>query len=208
MGRKINLNKGILYVVSAPSGCGKGTILETVLKNNPNIFYSVSATTRGSREGEKDGVNYYFHTKEEFEKLIASDGMLEYACFCENYYGTPRKQVEEKLAEGKDVILEIETNGAMQIRENCPEAVLIFILPPSIQELRRRLKKRGTESDDVIEKRVDKAAGEINKAKNYDYIFVNGELQDAIDDFEAIIRATKLTKNNNLNKINEVLENA
>ena len=202
------MNKGILYVVSAPSGCGKGTILEAVLKNNPNIFYSVSATTRNAREGEKNGVNYYFHTKEEFEELINSNGMLEHACFCENYYGTPRKQVEEKLAQGKDVILEIETNGAMQIRKNCPEAVLIFILPPSVKELYRRLNKRGTESEDVIEKRVSQAEGEIKKAINYDYILVNGELQDAIDDFESIIRATKLTTNNNINKINEVLENA
>lgn len=204
----MNLNKGILYVVSAPSGCGKGTILETVLKNNPNIFYSVSATTRNPRVGEKDGVNYYFHTKDEFNELIKSNGMLEYASFCENYYGTPRKHVEEKIAEGKDVILEIETNGAMQIRKNCPEAVLIFILPPSVKELRRRLKKRGTESDEVIEKRVAQAEGEINKAKYYDYILVNGELQDAIDDLESIIRSTKLTRNKNINKINEVLENA
>ena len=157
---------------------------------------------------EKNGVNYYFHTKEEFEELINSNGMLEHACFCENYYGHPRKQVEEKLAQGKDVILEIETNGAMQIRKNCPEAVLIFILPPSVKELYRRLNKRGTESEDVIEKRVSQAEGEIKKAINYDYILVNGELQDAIDDFESIIRATKLTTNNNINKINEVLENA
>lgn len=204
----MDLNKGILYVISAPAGCGKGTILEAVLKNNPNIFYSISVTTRNPREGEKHGVNYYFHTKQEFEKLIENKEMLEYASFCENYYGTPRKQVEEKLAEGKDVILEIETNGAMQIRKNFPDAVLIFILPPSIKELRRRLKKRGTESDEVIEKRVSKAGGEIKQAINYDYILVNGDLQDAIDDLESIIRATKLIKSRNINKINEVLENA
>lgn len=202
------MNKGVLYVVSAPSGCGKGTILETVLKNNKNIYYSVSATTRNPREGEVDGVNYFFHTREEFQKLIDNNGMLEYAVFCDNYYGTPRKQVEEKLHEGYDVILEIETNGAMQIKENFPDAILIFILPPSFAELRRRLYKRRTESEEVIEKRLAEAKKEIEMAKNYDYIMVNGELEKAILDFEAIIKASKLINKKNLNKIEEVLKNA
>jgi guanylate kinase len=202
------MNKGVLYVVSAPSGCGKGTILETVLKNNKNIYYSVSATTRNPREGEVDGVNYFFHTREEFQKLIDNNGMLEYAVFCDNYYGTPRKQVEDKLHEGYDVILEIETNGAMQIKENFPDAVLIFILPPSFAELRRRLYKRRTESEEVIEKRLAEAKKEIEMAKNYDYIMVNGELEKAILDFEAIIKASKLINKKNLNKIEEVLKNA
>lgn len=208
MRRKTGLNKGNLYVISAPSGCGKGTILEAVLKNNKNIFYSVSATTRQPRDGEVDGVHYHFRTKEQFETLINENGMLEHASFCGNYYGTPRKQVEEKLDAGYDVILEIETKGAMQIRKNCPEAVLIFILPPSIAELRRRLNKRGTETEEVINKRVAEAEGEIRKACNYDYIMVNGALEDAIDDLEAIIRSVKLVKKNNINKINEVLDNA
>lgn len=202
------MNRGVLYVISAPSGCGKGTILEKVLKNNTNIFYSVSATTRNPRERELDGVNYYFHSKEEFQSLIDSDGMLEYACFCDNYYGTPRKQVEEKLANGIDVILEIETKGAMQVRKNCPDAIFIFILPPSINELRRRLNKRRTESDEDIEKRVGEAEDEIRCAKKYDYIMINAELEKAILDLEAIITATKLTNTRNLYKINEVLKNA
>lgn len=202
------MSKGILYVVSAPSGCGKGTILETVLKNNSSIYYSVSATTRLPREGEKDGVNYFYHTKEEFQKLIDEDGMLEYATFCDNFYGTPRKQAEEMLEQGFDVILEIETKGAMQVKKCCPDAVFIFILPPSMKELRRRLKKRGTESDEVIQKRLDTAAGEIRCAENYDYIMINGELEKAILDFEAIIRSTKMEKSRNVNKINEVLNNA
>ena len=202
------MNKGILYVVSAPSGCGKGTILETVLKNNKSIYYSVSATTRAPREGETEGINYYYHTKEAFQKLVEENGMLEYAEFCGNFYGTPRKNVEERLMEGYDVILEIETNGAMQIKENYPDAVLIFILPPSISELRRRLYKRRTEEADVIEKRLAEAVREIKLADRYDYIMINADLSKAISDFEAIITASKLTKKLNSDKINEVLENA
>ncbi len=202
------MNSGVLYVVSAPSGCGKGTILETVLKNNKNIYYSVSATTRSPREGEKDGINYYFLSKEEFQKLIDNNGMLEHACFCDNFYGTPRKQVEEKLREGFDVILEIETNGAMQIKKNFPDAILIFILPPSVSELRRRLFKRRTETEEVIEKRLSEAKNEISLAKKYDYIMINAELEKAISNFEAIIVASKLTNKKNSNKIEEVLNNA
>lgn len=200
-------SRGMLIVVSAPSGCGKGTILAEVLKND-NFYYSVSATTRNPREGEVNGVNYHFLSKDEFEKLIAEEGMLEHACYCGNYYGTPRKQVYEKLDEGKDVILEIEVQGAMKIKEKCPEAVFIFILPPSLKELRRRLENRGTESEDVIAKRVGEAAGEISKAVNYDYIIVNDDLETAVEDFLAVIRAERLTKKRNSNKINEVLENA
>ncbi len=202
------MSKGVLYVVSAPSGCGKGTILDVVLKNNDKLYYSVSATTRAPREGEIEGVNYYFHTKEEFLALADKNGMLEFASFCDNYYGTPRKQVEEKLEQGYDVILEIETNGAMQIKNNFPEAVLIFILPPSISELRRRLNKRHTETEEVIEKRINKAGEEIRCSENYDFIMVNAELEKAILDFEAIIRASKLTQKRNKKIIDEVLENA
>lgn len=202
------MNKGVLYVVSAPSGCGKGTILDQVLRNNDNIYYSVSATTRQPREGEIDGKSYFFYTKEQFQKLIDNNGMLEYATFCENTYGTPRKQVEQKLDMGFDVILEIETSGAMQIKKNYPDAVLIFILPPSISELRRRLFKRRTENEDIIEKRLAESKREITLASEYDYIMVNAELEKAIVDFEAILRASKLTQKKNNNKIKEVLNNA
>lgn len=202
------MNRGVLFVVSAPSGCGKGTILDQVLRNNDEIYYSVSATTRQPREGEVDGKSYYFYTKEQFQELIDNDGMLEYATFCENFYGTPRKQVEQKLNMGFDVILEIETNGAMQIKKNYPEAVLIFILPPSISELRRRLFKRRTENEDIIEKRLAESKREILLASEYDYIMVNAELEKAIGDFEAILRASKLSQKKNNNKINEVLNNA
>ncbi len=202
------MSKGILYVVSAPSGCGKGTILESVLNNNENLYYSVSATTRKPREGEIEGVNYYFYTKDMFKKMIQNGDMLEHAMFCENYYGTPKKKVEEKLDEGYDVILEIETNGAMQVKKNYPDAILIFILPPSVSELRNRLNKRKTESIDIIEKRLSEAIHEINCASEYDFIMVNGELMAAVDDFEGIIRSAKLLRKFNYKKIDEVLNNA
>lgn len=201
------MNKGLLIVVSGPSGCGKGTILAEILKND-NFYYSISATTRSPRIGEIDGVNYHFLSKEKFEELITNDGMLEYALYCDNYYGTPRKQVEERLNSGKDVILEIEVQGAMKIKNTCPEAVFIFILPPSINELRRRLDKRKTETEDKIQKRIGEATNEIKSAVNYDYIMINGDLSKAISDLSAIITAEKLTKKRSINKIDEVLENA
>ena len=198
------MSKGLLIVVSAPSGCGKGTILAQVLKND-NFYYSVSATTRSPREGEVDGVNYPFLTKEGFEKLIAEDGMLEHACYCGNYYGTPRKAVFDKLEEGKDVILEIEVQGAMKIKEKCPDAVFVFILPPSLGTLRHRLEKRGTETPEVIDKRVGEAAGEIEKAHNYDYIIVNDDLDDAVADFLAVVKAEKMTVKRSSETIDEIL---
>lgn len=201
------MNKGMLIVVSGPSGCGKGTVLAEILKSD-KIFYSVSATTRSPRPGETDGVNYYFLTKEKFEKLIEEDGMLEYASYCGNYYGTPKKPVEDMLEKGKHVILEIEVQGAMKVMEKCPEAVFVFILPPSLKELERRLNKRGTEAEDVIKKRLSEAAGEIKQAYKYNYAVINGELEKAVDDLKAIIRAEELKAKNSKNNIDEVLENA
>lgn len=201
------MNKGLLIVVSGPSGCGKGTVLSEVLKND-DFYYSVSATTRMPREGEVDGIQYRFMTKSEFEKLIDNNGMLEYASYCDNYYGTPRKAVEDMRCLGKDVILEIEVKGAMKIMQSCPDAVFVFILPPSVKELERRLRKRGTEAEDKIIKRLREACDEIKCAEKYDYIIVNGELEKTVDDLKAVIKAEKLRKENSLNKINEVLENA
>ncbi len=199
-------NKGLLLVVSAPSGCGKGTILGEILKDD-SFYYSISATTRAPREGEQDGVNYHFITKEEFEQRIAQGGMLEYAQYCGNYYGTPKKEVEQMRDAGRDVILEIEGEGAMKVRALCPDAVFLFIAPPSVEELRRRLNKRGTEAAEVIEERVSQAARELSYADRYDYIIVNGELEKAIQDFRTVVRAEKLrTKNGN--KIDEVLNHA
>lgn len=199
-------NKGLLLVVSAPSGCGKGTILGEILKDD-SFYYSISATTRAPREGEQDGVNYHFITKEEFEQRIAQGGMLEYAQYCGNYYGTPKKEVEQMRDAGRDVILEIEVEGAMKVRALCPDAVFLFIAPPSVEELRRRLNKRGTEAAEVIEERVSQASRELSYANRYDYIIVNGELEKAIQDFRTVVRAEKL-KTKNGNKIDEVLNHA
>lgn len=201
------MSKGTLFIVSGPSGCGKGTVLAEILKQD-NVYYSVSATTRAPRPGEVNGVNYHFLSKEEFEKLIENGGMLEYANYCGNYYGTPKKPVEDMLAEGKNVILEIEVQGALKVMEKCPEAVSVFILPPSLKELRRRLHKRGTETEEVIEKRIGEAAGEIRKAVNYDYVMINGELEIAVSDLLSIINSQKLKKENSEYLIDEVLENA
>lgn len=201
------MNKGLLIVVSGPSGCGKGTVLAEVLKD-PQFFYSVSATTRKPRDGEIDGVNYYFYSKEEFEDLMAKGGVLEYAEYCGNYYGTPKQAVEEKLSQGKNVILEIEVQGAMKIKKSRPDAVFVFILPPSLNELRRRLNKRGTEAQDVIERRLSEAAGEIRTAFEYDYIIINDDVEKAAENIKTVIAAEKLSIKNSENKINEVLENA
>lgn len=201
------MSKGTLFIVSGPSGCGKGTVLAEILKQD-NVYYSVSATTRTPRPGEVNGVNYHFLSKDEFEKLIENGGMLEYANYCGNYYGTPKKPVEDMLAEGKNVILEIEVQGALKVMEKCPEAVSVFILPPSLKELRRRLHKRGTETEEVIEKRIGEAAGEIRKAINYDYVMINGELEIAVSDLLSIINSQKLKKENSEYLIDEVLENA
>ncbi len=200
-------NKGRMIVVSAPSGCGKGTVLAEILKDD-SFFYSVSATTRLPRVGEVDGVNYHFISVEEFEKRIADDDMLEYAKYCDNYYGTPKKILEEKMNEGINVILEIEVQGAMKVRELCPDAVFIFIMPPSIKELDRRLRKRGTETDEIIAKRVAEAAGEIKKAENYDYVLVNAALEDAVKDFKTIVKAETMKTAYSKNLIDEVLKNA
>lgn len=201
------MHKGLLIVVSAPSGCGKGTILSEVLKQD-DFFYSVSATTRQPRPGEENGVHYRFLTRDDFQSLVQKNGMLEYAEYCENYYGTPRKAVEDQLLQGKNVVLEIEVQGAMKIRESFPEAVFIFILPPTIDELRDRLEKRGTETSEVIQKRIDEAEQEIKMAVYYDYWIVNNKLEVAVDDFIAIIRSEKLKKERMQCKLNEVLNHA
>ena len=191
------MNKGTLFIISAPSGTGKGTIVSQILASDPNIHFSVSATTRAPREGETDGVNYYFITRDEFKNLIETGGMLEHAEFCGNFYGTPKQPVYDKLNEGHDVILEIETVGAAKVMAACPEAVGIFILPPSIAELRRRLENRATDSAEVIAKRVAEAKAEIEKSYNYDYVVVNDDLDTAIAEVKAVMTAAKkMTKLN------------
>lgn len=203
----MTMNKGRLIVFSAPSGCGKGTMLAEILKNE-KFRCSVSATTRSPREGEIDGVNYHFLTREDFESRINAEQFLEHAEYCGNYYGTLMSEVDSCLDKGINVILEIEVQGAMKIREKRPEALFVFIAPPSVAELTRRLKKRGTETDEVIAERVSQAAGEIAAAEKYDYIIVNDALEDAVSDFFAVIRAEELKSENMGEILNEVLKNA
>ncbi len=183
--------RGLLVVFSGPSGSGKGTVLKEAMKMSDNLTISVSVTTRMPREGEVDGVDYIFYSKEQFESLIDKDGFLEWACFCENYYGTPKERVEALLSEGKDVILEIEVQGAMKIKEACPEAVLIFNMPPSSEELKSRLVGRNTDAADVIKKRLDTAVWEISQAEKYDYIVVNDKVERAAKSLLGIIEGEK-----------------
>lgn len=185
-------NKGKLFVVSGSSGSGKGTVLAALFAMSDKFCYSVSATTRPPREGEKNGVNYFFVSREAFHEMIEKGEMLEYAEFCGNLYGTPKKFVIEQLAKGMNVILEIEVCGAMQIKEKIPEAVLIFITPPSFAELKKRLHDRGTETEEVVEERLKIALNEIKYAKEYDYIIVNrtGESEKAARDILAIAEGT------------------
>ena len=201
------MNKGRLIVFSAPSGCGKGTMLAEILKDE-RFRTSVSATTRAPREGETDGVSYHFISREDFDKKVGEEQFLEHAEYCGNCYGTLVTEVDPYIEKGINVILEIEVQGAMKIRQKRPDALFIFIVPPSVNELRRRLHKRGTEAEEVIEKRVSAAAGEIAQAGKYDYIIVNDALEDAVSDFFAVIRAESLRSANSGEILNEVLKNA
>ncbi len=186
------MNKGVLFLVSGPSGAGKGTVLKSFLPKHPDMFYSISATTRPPRPGEEDGVHYFFMTQEEFAALREEGGFLENATFCGNSYGTPRAAVMEKLEKGIDVLLEIEVQGAMQVMENYPEGIFIFIAPPSMEELRARLIGRQTEEASVIETRLARAEEEMELSKKYTYIVINDIAERAAEDLEAILVAEKL----------------
>ena len=185
------MNKGVLTVVSGFSGSGKGTIMKALLKKYDNYALSISATTRSPREGERNGREYFFKTKEEFQRLIEEDQLIEYAQYVENYYGTPREYVERCLDDGKDVILEIEVQGARKGKEKIPEAVLIFVTPPSAEELRARLVGRGTESMEVIEAGGSRANEEAVVMPDYDYLLVNDDLEQCVEAMHGIIQAER-----------------
>ncbi|WP_099974912.1 guanylate kinase [Lactobacillus terrae] len=186
-------SKGMLIVLSGPSGVGKGTVRQAMLeKSSVQFDYSISMTTRNMRPGEQDGVDYYFRTKEEFENEIKNDGMLEYANYVGNYYGTPLKYVNEKLQAGIDVLLEIEVNGAMQVREKMPDGVYIFLTPPDLSSLRDRITGRGTDDSATIDRRMETAKSEIEMMKHYDYAVVNDEIPLAVEKIEEIIRSEHL----------------
>ena len=198
--------KGLLVVVSGPSGAGKGTICKNFMELNKEMLLSISSTTRNPRENEIDGVNYNFITKQDFEDLIGTDSLLEYVHVFGNYYGTPKKWVLECIEKGKDVLLEIEIVGAMKVKERYPDAILVFVLPPSLKELKNRIITRGTETIEQIENRMARAMQEIKTIEKYDYFIFNDNLTRAVDDLEAIISAEKNKVNRYSQEIVKIYE--
>ncbi|MBO5459466.1 MAG: guanylate kinase [Lachnospira sp.] len=199
-------NKGILIVLSGFSGAGKGTVVKNILKEYNDYALSISATTRLPREGEVDGREYFFKTVEEFKDMIANDELIEYAQYVGNYYGTPRKYVEEQLAAGKNIILEIEIQGALNIKKMFPDAVLMFIMPPNAKELENRLRGRGTEDEATIMARLARASEESEGVEQYDYIVINDTVEECTERIHKIVIAEKMKASNNLNFINNIRE--
>lgn len=186
--------QGLLIVVSGPSGAGKGTICQEYCKRHPEVFLSVSATTRAPRPGEQDGVHYFFYSKEEFQRMIREGELLEWAQYCQNYYGTPRKYVTQALEQGRDVILEIEVQGALHVQEQLEGGVYVFVLPPDPEVLASRLRGRNTEPEEVVRQRLNRAMSELVLMGNYDYVLENDSLEEAVDDLERIVRAERMSR--------------
>ncbi len=200
------MTKGRLIIVSGPSGSGKDTILQKVFERLPEIKFSISTITRAMRPGEVEGEKYNFVSREYFEDMIKNDLLLEYNNYVGNYYGTPKAPVDKAIAEGKEIIVEVDVNGARNIKKCREDAISVFILPPSYEELNRRLSARGTDAPEVIEKRMKAALDEIAEAVNYDYIVVNDDLNEAVEDFITIIRSDRLNIKRQNYLIDEVLK--
>ncbi|HHV82057.1 MAG TPA: guanylate kinase [Tepidanaerobacter syntrophicus] len=197
--------KGLLIVVSGPSGVGKGTLCNALVKNIDNLFISISATTRPPRTGEVNGVNYIFMNQENFEEKIEEGQFLEWAKVYNNYYGTPKEFVVEKLKEGKDVILEIDIQGAAQVKKNCPNGVFVFIAPPSLEELRKRIINRGTDNEESINLRLKSAKEEMRASFDYDYVIINDDLDKAVSKLQSVILAERCKVSRNKDKILEII---
>ena len=200
------MQKGILLILSGFAGSGKGTVVKELLNRYENYSLSVSATTRSPRPGEQDGREYFFKTVEQCEAMIEKGAFLEYAKYVDNYYGTPREYVEKMLNEGKDVILEIEQQGALQIKEKLPDALLLFIMPPSVREIYNRLKGRGTETEEVIMKRMTQGAKEARVIDRYDYLIVNDDLDKCIEDVHNTIQCSKFSTDRNKDIISRMID--
>lgn len=201
------MSKGGVFIISGPSGSGKDTLLKKLFEQCPELKFSISSITRGMREGEVEGEKYNFISREKFESMIKEDKLLEYNVYVNNYYGTPREPVEKAVAENKDIFIEVDVNGAESIRQKLPEAISIFVMPPSFEELKRRLSGRGTETEEVINLRMAESLGEIKRAVEYDYIVVNDDLSTAVLDVIAIIKGSKYALKRQKNIIDEVLRN-
>ncbi len=201
------MNKGNLIIISGPSGSGKDEVLKRLFKKKSDIGFSISSVTRNMREGEVEGEKYNFISVEKFKSMIDNDEFLEYNEYCGNFYGTPKTPVIKSIENGVDIVLEVDVNGAENIRKNFKDAVSVFIIPPSFCELKRRLVGRGTESAEVIEKRLSEAIGEISRANEYDYIVVNDKIDEAVDNIITIINSERFKYKNQEKILNEVLKN-
>lgn len=197
---------GILFILSGPSGVGKGTVRKRLFEEQTDLQYSISMTTRNMRPGEVEGVDYFYRSKEEFEQMITDNELLEYAKYVNNYYGTPRAFVEETLAKGKDVFLEIEVQGALQVKNNFPQGVFIFLFPPSLDELKNRIVSRGTETEELVINRLKEARKEIEMMHAYDYVVVNDDIDEAVERVKTIIKAEHLKRERVEKQYRKILE--